>query len=333
MPMPNASASIARSCPQHRVEVGQVPRRLEPERCRIAERRQAFPAAGRRAARRQGRLSGMATAFGRRGHIGGRGRGSWRRIHEARRTFLPLMRINADDIDVRTPAPAAEGALRKRRVAPQAPAATSRDGAGHAILGATRPAGGRSHVPRPRSSSSPTAPRRSPSRTAPPTGSSRAAVSDLGGARAVLVVSAHWETAAPTVSAADQPETIHDFSGFPPELYRLSYPAPGAPNVAEEVAAALSDAGNRRRDRRPSRTGPRRLGPAHADPAAGGPAGAATVRPAAGGACAPPGGRPRPGAAARPRRGDPGDRGGDPQPGRLLSRRLWPGQRRPPPTG
>lgn len=65
----------------------------------------------------------------------------------------------------------------------------------------------------------------------------------LGRPRALLVVSAHWETATPTVSTATSPETIYDFRGFSPELYTLRHPAPGAPDVAEEVAAALADAG------------------------------------------------------------------------------------------
>jgi 4,5-DOPA dioxygenase extradiol len=59
---------------------------------------------------------------------------------------------------------------------------------------------------------------------------------------AILVVSAHWETLIPTLSRAVQPETIHDFSGFPEELYRLQYPAPGAPQLAETAAGLLQQA-------------------------------------------------------------------------------------------
>jgi 4,5-DOPA dioxygenase extradiol len=57
--------------------------------------------------------------------------------------------------------------------------------------------------------------------------------------RAILAVSAHWNTRLPAVSAAAQPETIHDFSGFPAPLYRLTYPAPGSPELAAQVAALV----------------------------------------------------------------------------------------------
>lgn len=57
--------------------------------------------------------------------------------------------------------------------------------------------------------------------------------------RAILAVSAHWNTHLPAVSAAAQPETIHDFSGFPAPLYRLTYPAPGSPELAAQVAALV----------------------------------------------------------------------------------------------
>jgi 4,5-DOPA dioxygenase extradiol len=61
--------------------------------------------------------------------------------------------------------------------------------------------------------------------------------------KAILAVSAHWDTDAPMVSSAARPETIHDFSGFPRELYEQRYPAPGAPALANEVAERLSQAG------------------------------------------------------------------------------------------
>jgi 4,5-DOPA dioxygenase extradiol len=54
--------------------------------------------------------------------------------------------------------------------------------------------------------------------------------------KAILAVSAHWTTARPTVSDAAKPATIHDFHGFPAQLYELRYEPPGAPAVAERVA-------------------------------------------------------------------------------------------------
>jgi len=56
---------------------------------------------------------------------------------------------------------------------------------------------------------------------------------------AVLCISAHWYLPATAVTAVAQPRTIHDFGGFPPALYQVQYPAPGAPELAARVAQLL----------------------------------------------------------------------------------------------
>ncbi|MEB4590909.1 class III extradiol ring-cleavage dioxygenase [Candidatus Thiothrix sp. Deng01] len=57
--------------------------------------------------------------------------------------------------------------------------------------------------------------------------------------RAILLLSAHWETAQPVISTAAQPQTIHDFGGFPHALYQMQYPAPGAPELADQIGECL----------------------------------------------------------------------------------------------
>lgn len=62
--------------------------------------------------------------------------------------------------------------------------------------------------------------------------------------RAIVVVSAHGEAQGPPrVSSAAHPDLIFDFYGFPPPLYQLEYPAPGAPDLSREIAKALDAAG------------------------------------------------------------------------------------------
>jgi len=61
--------------------------------------------------------------------------------------------------------------------------------------------------------------------------------------RAVLMVSAHWETSVPMLTGNPKPQTIHDFGGFPAELYTLRYPAPGAPDIATRAVTLLKDSG------------------------------------------------------------------------------------------
>ena len=60
--------------------------------------------------------------------------------------------------------------------------------------------------------------------------------------KAVLVVSAHWLSRGTKITAMDFPETIHDFGGFPKELFEVQYPAPGNPELAKETASIIKSA-------------------------------------------------------------------------------------------
>ncbi|KAL6525209.1 hypothetical protein OROMI_030802 [Orobanche minor] len=69
--------------------------------------------------------------------------------------------------------------------------------------------------------------------------------------KSILVISGHWETSEPAVNAVSGPsETIYDFYGFPDEMYRFKYPAPGSPELAQKVKQLLQKSG---------------LGPIHVD--------------------------------------------------------------------
>ncbi len=61
----------------------------------------------------------------------------------------------------------------------------------------------------------------------------------LPGPRAIMVISAHWLTDGTYVACMEKPRTIHDFYGFPEELYHISYSCPGAPDLANSAIGSV----------------------------------------------------------------------------------------------
>ena len=71
----------------------------------------------------------------------------------------------------------------------------------------------------------------------------RAVVQTFPKPNAILCISAHWETRGTFVTAMEKPKTIHDFGGFPRELYDMQYPAPGSPELAKEIKRIIRKTG------------------------------------------------------------------------------------------
>lgn len=63
----------------------------------------------------------------------------------------------------------------------------------------------------------------------------RQIAAEIAKPKAILVISAHWETQGTQITAMEHPRTIHDFGGFPNELYEVAYPAPGLPSLARDI--------------------------------------------------------------------------------------------------
>lgn len=61
--------------------------------------------------------------------------------------------------------------------------------------------------------------------------------------KAIVLITAHWEESVVTLSSSPKPSILYDYYGFPPEAYQLTYPAPGEPELAEQIANMLADKG------------------------------------------------------------------------------------------